>query len=74
MISTCFHPVWIETDILMVEKGTQEILAASDEIASAIAQVKKGIPMGRTAFLAFMRLPCRGPTECARLKQSAVCW
>jgi methyl-accepting chemotaxis protein len=35
--------VSIESDILIVEKGTQEILSASDEIAAAIAQVKKGI-------------------------------
>ena len=35
--------VSIEADILVVEKGTQEILSASDEIAAAFAQVKKGI-------------------------------
>jgi methyl-accepting chemotaxis protein len=35
--------VSIETDILVVEKGAQEILSASDEIAAALGQVKKGI-------------------------------
>jgi methyl-accepting chemotaxis protein len=35
--------VSIETDILVVEQGTQEILAASEEIAAALGQVKKGI-------------------------------
>jgi methyl-accepting chemotaxis protein len=35
--------VSIETDIAVVEKGTQEILTASNEIASATAQVKKGV-------------------------------
>jgi methyl-accepting chemotaxis protein len=35
--------VTIETDISVVEKGTQEILAASNEIAAATAQVKKGM-------------------------------
>ncbi len=33
----------IETDINDVEKGGQEILAASNEIAAAVVQVKKGI-------------------------------
>jgi len=33
----------IETDIAVVEKGTQEILTASNEIAAATAQVKKGV-------------------------------
>jgi len=35
--------VSIETDIAVVETGTQEILKASDEIAAATAQVKKGV-------------------------------
>ena len=35
--------VSIETDIAVVETGTQEILKASDEIATATAQVKKGV-------------------------------
>lgn len=35
--------VSIETDIADVEKGTQEILTASNEIAAATAQVKKGM-------------------------------
>jgi methyl-accepting chemotaxis protein len=35
--------VTIEADIAVVEKGTQEILKASDEIAAATAQVKKGV-------------------------------
>jgi methyl-accepting chemotaxis protein len=33
----------IETDIVEVDRGTQEILAASAEIAAAIGQAKKGI-------------------------------
>jgi methyl-accepting chemotaxis protein len=33
----------IETDIIEVDRGTQEILAASAEIAAAIGQAKKGI-------------------------------
>ena len=33
----------IEADIAAVEKGTQEILSASNEIAAATAQVKKGV-------------------------------
>jgi methyl-accepting chemotaxis protein len=41
--STTTDLVSIESEILVVEKGTQEILAASDEIATAIVQVKKGI-------------------------------
>ena len=35
--------IQIESDILVVETGTREILAASMEIASAIGQAKKGI-------------------------------
>jgi methyl-accepting chemotaxis protein len=35
--------VTIETDILVVEKGTAEILTAMDEIVAALGQVKKGI-------------------------------
>jgi methyl-accepting chemotaxis protein len=35
--------VTIESDIGVMEKGTQGILAASNEIASAIGQVKKGV-------------------------------
>ena len=33
----------IEGDVVAIDKGTQEILAASNEIAAAIAQAKKGI-------------------------------
>ena len=35
--------VSIESDIAAVEKGTREILAASNEIAAATAQIKKGV-------------------------------
>jgi len=33
----------IETDIVVVEKGTAEIFSASEEIAASIIQVKKGV-------------------------------
>jgi methyl-accepting chemotaxis protein len=39
----------IEADILVVDQGTREILAASMEIATAIAQVKKAIEQISTA-------------------------
>jgi methyl-accepting chemotaxis protein len=39
----------IEADIIVVDKGTQEILAASMEIANAIAQAKKGVEQIATA-------------------------
>jgi methyl-accepting chemotaxis protein len=41
--ATTGNLVSIETDILVVEQGAQEILSASQEIAVAIVQVKKGI-------------------------------
>jgi methyl-accepting chemotaxis protein len=39
----------IETDVLVVDQGTREILAASMEIATAIGQVKKAIEQISTA-------------------------
>jgi methyl-accepting chemotaxis protein len=41
----------IETDIAIVEKGSQEILAAATEIAAATAQVKKGMEQIAAAAL-----------------------
>jgi len=43
MSKSTVNLVTIESDIGVMEKGTQGILAASNEIASAIGQVKKGV-------------------------------
>ncbi len=41
--------IQIETDILVVDQGTREILSASQEIAAAIGQAKRGIEQISTA-------------------------